>query len=127
MSEIEVAVVEEDAKERESKPFMDAARNILLASIGAVVVAQEELEVFVNRLVERGELAEKDGRSLVKDLMERRKQKAERARTDVGDQLEQRMEQLLTRLNVPTRRDIEALSAKVTELSRKVDKLNKTP
>ena len=127
MSDVEVPIMEEDVKEREPNPFMDAARNVLLASIGAVVVAQEEIEVVVNKLVERGELAEKDGRNLVRDLIDRRKQKSERARADMSDEFDKRVEEVLHRLNVPSKRDIDALSAKITALSRKVDKLNKTP
>lgn len=126
MSDVEVPVMEEEVKEREPNPFMDAARNVLLASIGAVVVAQEEIELVVNKLVERGELAEKDGRNLVRDLMDRRKQKSERARAEVSDEFDKRVEEILHRLNVPTKRDIDALSAKITALSQKVDKLNKT-
>ena len=40
----------------------EAARRVLLAGMGAVALAQEEAEDFVNRLVERGEIAEKDAR-----------------------------------------------------------------
>lgn len=125
MSEVEVPVTEEEVKKREPIPFTEAARTVLLASIGAVVVAQEEIEDFVNKLVERGELAEKDGRKLVKDLMERRKQKAQEARGEMGDELENRIEDVLHRLNVPTKRDIDALSRKITALSKKVDELAK--
>lgn len=127
MSEVEVTVMEDEVKEKEPNPFLDAARNVFLASIGAVVVAQEEIEVVVNKLVERGELAEKDGRNLVRDLVDRRKQKTEQARAEVSDELEKKVEEVLHRLNVPTKRDIDALSAKITALSQKVDKLNKTP
>ena len=127
MSEVEVSVVEEEVNDKAPSPFIDAARNVLLASIGAVVVAQEEIETVVNKLVERGELAEKDGRKLVKDLVERRKQKREGTRGEMGEELERRVEELLHRLNVPTKRDIDALSAKITALSRKVDELNQAP
>lgn len=125
MTEVEVPVTEEEMKEREPNPFTEAARTVLLASIGAVALAQDEIEEFVNKLVERGELAEKDGRQIVKDLMERRKQKAEEARGEVGDELKNRIEDVLHRLNVPTKRDIDALSQKITTLSQKVDELTR--
>ncbi len=125
MSEVEVPVMEEEVKEREPNLFADAARNMFLASIGAVVLAQEEIEEFVNKLVERGELAEKEGRRLAKDLAERRKQKAERARGEMGGELDRRIEEMLHRMNVPTRSDVEALSRQITALSKKVDELKK--
>lgn len=112
-------VVEEPMGEEESSRFVEATRKVLLAGIGAVALAQEEIESFVNKLVERGEIAEQDGRKLVRDVMEKRKKETKRAE----DELEKRMEELLDRMNVPTKSDIEALSAKITALTKKVDEL----
>jgi poly(hydroxyalkanoate) granule-associated protein len=105
----------------ERGPLLEAVRKVLLASIGAVALAQEEIEDFVNKLVERGEIAEKDGRKLVIDIRERRKKTTEKAE----DTLDQRVEELLGRLNVPTKADMDALSAKITLLTKKVDELKK--
>ncbi|MGD9047141.1 MAG: phasin family protein [Anaerolineae bacterium] len=114
-------VVEEAPGEEERRPFAEITHKVLLAGIGAVALAQEEIEAFVNKLVERGELAEKDGRKMVKDVMEKRKKEAAKAE----DQLDMRMEDLLGRMNVPTKNDIDALSAKITALTKKVDELKK--
>jgi len=114
-----VEVIVEEPTEEERNRFVDATRKVLLASIGAVAIAQEELEAFVNKLVERGEIAEKDGKKLVRDVMERRKKDAQKAE----DELDKRMEEILDRMNVPTKSDIEALSAKITALTKKVDEL----
>jgi len=121
MGEKVEVVVEEGAEEMERNPLLEATRKVLLASIGAVALAQEEIEVFVNKLVERGEIAEKDGKKLVRDVMEKRKKEAKKAE----DELDKRLEDLLDRMNVPTKSDIEALSAKITALSKKVDALKK--
>jgi poly(hydroxyalkanoate) granule-associated protein len=113
---IEPAV--EPAEERRGS-LLEATRRMMLASIGAVAMAQEEMEAFVDRLVERGQIAEQDGKRLVRDMMERRRDQTARAE----EELERRMETMLARMNVPTKSDIEILSAKITELSRKVDEL----
>lgn len=126
MSEMNVPIVEEEVKEKETRFFIDAARNVLLASIGAVALAQDELEDIVTRLVDRGEIAEKDGRKMMKDLVERRKQKVQSSRSDIGDELEDRIEKVLHRLNVPTKRDIEEINRKLALLSEKVDDLKKS-
>jgi polyhydroxyalkanoate synthesis regulator phasin len=104
----------------ESRPLFDLARKVLLASIGAMALAQDEVEDFVNRLVERGEIAEKDGRKLVKEIIDRRKNETRRA------EVSKRMEETLDRLNVPTKSDIEALSQKIAALTKKVDELKKS-
>jgi len=111
----------EPADERRSS-LLDATRRMMLASIGAVAMAQDEMEAFVDRLVERGQIAEQDGKRLVRDIMERRRDQTQRAE----EELERRMESMLARMNVPSKTDIDSLSAKITELGRKVDELKKT-
>ena len=111
----------EETAEGERNPLLEAARRVLLAGAGAVALAQDEAEDLVNRLVERGEIAEKDGKKLMRDVMDKRRKGTEKAEKD----LDGRVEELLHRMNVPTKADIEALSAKITELSKKVDALKK--
>lgn len=123
MTEMNVPVVEEEVREKESRFFIDAARNVLLASVGAVALAQDELEEIVEKLVERGEMAEKDGRKVMKELLDRRKQRVEKSREGWEDNLEQRIEDVLHKLNVPSKRDVDELNRKLTLLSEKVDDL----
>ncbi len=113
-----VKKVVKPVEEHESRGALyEAARRVLLAGMGAMALAQEEAEDFVNRLVERGEIAEKDARKLMKEVVDRRK-------SDKSG-LEKRIEDMLDQMNVPTKSDIDALSAKITALSHKVDELKK--
>jgi polyhydroxyalkanoate synthesis regulator phasin len=121
MSETMIEVHEETTEEQTGNPMVATARKILMASIGAVTLAQEEIETFINQLVERGEVAERDGRRLLSDVMERRKNQVKEVESD----LEARIEDVLSRLNVPTKADIEALGSKIMSLTRKVDGLKK--
>lgn len=105
----------------ESNPLFDAARKVLLASIGAVALAQEEIEDFVNKLVERGEIAEREGKKLVIEIKDKRKMDAKKAE----DEITKKVEDVLDRMNVPTKSDIDALGDKITTLSKKVDDLIK--
>jgi polyhydroxyalkanoate synthesis regulator phasin len=122
MAKVDVKVEEEGTEETaERNPLFGMTRKILLASMGAVALAQEEMESFVEKLVERGELAEQDGRDLIRDVMERRRKEVRRAEVE----LESQVEEALERLNVPTKSDIEMLGAKIEALSRKIDELKK--
>ncbi len=105
-------------------------RRVLLAAVGAVALTKDEIEDFVNKLVERGEIAEQDGRKLVKDVLARRHTETERVTEQVTEQLskaesmlDERIESILARLNVPTKSDIDALSEKIATLAAKVDAL----
>lgn len=100
---------------QEQHPLFETARKVLLAAIGAVALAQDELEEFVNRLIERGEIAEKDGRKLLNEIREKRKKQAERAEEEIN----RRVEAVLERMRVPTKADIEALNEKNCRLGEK--------
>jgi poly(hydroxyalkanoate) granule-associated protein len=113
--------VEEVTGKEEHNPLLEAVRKVLLASIGAVALAQEEIEDFVNRLVERGEIAEKDGRKLVREVMDKRKKETEKAE----DEITKRIEAVMEHMSVPSKADIEALSEKISALAKKVDELRK--
>ena len=118
-----INIEEEVVEEGSASPFVEGIRRALMAGVGAVSVAQGEAEKFVNKLVEKGEIAEKDGRSLLVDLAENRKQRAQESGKRVSDELEKRMENLLNRMNIPTKSDIEQLSSKVAELTQKIEAL----
>jgi polyhydroxyalkanoate synthesis regulator phasin len=114
------ATAEQATKGAEQNPLVAMARKVLLAGMGAVALTQEEVEKIVAKLVERGEIAEQDGKKVVGEVMERRKNEARKAESE----LDKRVEDLLSRMNVPTKGDIDALSAKITALSKKIDELN---
>ena len=115
-------VPEANPEKEERGPLLEALRKVLLAGIGAVVIAQEEIEDLVNKLVERGEIAEKDGKKLVREVMDKRKKGAEKAE----DEFTKRIEEILDRMNVPTKADIDSLGEKIAALTKKVDELKKS-
>lgn len=103
----------------EANPLFDAARRVVLAAIGAVALASDEVENFVNKLVERGEIAEKDARKLMKEVTE----KTEKQMKPAEKEIDKRLEEMRNTLNIPTKHDIDALSNKVAELTAKVEAL----
>jgi poly(hydroxyalkanoate) granule-associated protein len=125
--EVKVREVAENGAEA-SKSLVEGLRKLLLAGIGAVALSRDETEDFVNKLVARGELAQKDAEKLMREMQTRLRQ----SRPDVGQQaekvgarVEQGMEEFLNRLNIPSKRDIEELSAKIAQLAARVEELRK--
>lgn len=100
-------------------PLFQTARKVLLASVGAMALAQDEIEDFLNRLIERGEIAEADGRKLIHEIKERRKANIGRAE----DLFSSRMDAMIKRMNIPTKADIDTLSEKIATLSKKMDEI----
>jgi poly(hydroxyalkanoate) granule-associated protein len=112
----------EEPKEESQHQMSEMLRRVFLATIGAVAIAQEEIEALVNKLVERGEIAEKDGKKLVNEMMEKRKSKT----ANVSDEIGKSVENVLNRMNIPSKADVEALNQKIGALSKKIDDLKKT-
>lgn len=105
-------------------------RKALMASLGAVALSADEANEFVNRLVERGEIAESDAQRLISELRAQgRKQEAEanKAREELsrkaGMALEDSVETILHQLNAPDKAEIEELSRKIGALNDKVSAL----
>ena len=123
--------VKEAAETVQSNPLVEALHKVLLAGIGAAALAQEEIEDLINRLVERGEIAEADGKKMMKDVYEKRKQAVKMPTMPsaqprkITSDIEKRVEDVLGKLNIPTKDEIDALSAKITALTKKVDELTK--
>ena len=101
--------------------IVNSLRRVLLASIGVAVVTRDELKEFIDKMVERGEIDEEEGKKLYKELMEKRKKKTDEAQEVASNQ----MREMLDRMDVPTKADIDVLGEKITALSKKVDELKK--
>ncbi|GIV96855.1 MAG: poly(hydroxyalkanoate) granule-associated protein [Herpetosiphonaceae bacterium] len=123
--EVKVTDVQRESEERGAS-LTDMVRRMMLAAVGAVAMSRDEMEQLVNKLVERGEIAEREGRQLIREVLERRKRQADKLEQKVESDVESRVEQLLSRLNIPTKRDIEELSEKIAQLNARIEDLKKS-
>ncbi|MBP6786776.1 MAG: phasin family protein [Candidatus Promineofilum sp.] len=103
--------------------MLSGLRRVLMAGVGAVALTQEQIEEFVGRLVERGEIADGDARKLISDVVDRRKRTLQDSTKRAEEEWDKRIEGLLVRMNIPSKGEIDALSDKIADLSRKVDEL----
>jgi poly(hydroxyalkanoate) granule-associated protein len=102
----------------------DSAQQIWLAGLGAFAKAQAEGMKAFNTLVKQGESIHSQTRKAAGDRVAEMADKA----TGTWDKLEQvfedRVARSLSRLGVPTKKDIETLSRRVAELTDAVQELN---
>jgi poly(hydroxyalkanoate) granule-associated protein len=119
--EPEVVEVSEEGMDVEETSILESLRRVLLASVGVVALTIEEIRELVDKLVERGEIAEQEGKKLVIEIKEKRRKKT--AQTE--DLASSRMRELMEKMDIPTKSDIDGLSAKIATLSKKVDELKK--
>jgi len=88
---------------------------MLLASLGAFTITKEKAEKIVEEFVKRGEVAKKDKAGYINKLLERGKD----ARIEIEKIVEKSMTNVLNKLNIPTKSDIDALMKKIEGLKKK--------
>jgi poly(hydroxyalkanoate) granule-associated protein len=121
--------VSDTAEQVQQSPFVGMAHKMALAGIGAGALTKEEAEKLLKKLIDRGQIAEAESRKAMKESMERRRKHARRAMRGAKKaeaEMDKHIEDVLSRMNIPTKAEIEALSAKITTLTRKVDELKKS-
>jgi poly(hydroxyalkanoate) granule-associated protein len=106
----------------EQSKVQEALHRVVLAALGTVGLVQDEVEHFVNKAVERGQMAEKEARKTVQDVSDKRKG-AEKQMDKSLKEVDKRFEEMLTKLNIPTKNDITALNEKIADLTKKVEEL----
>jgi polyhydroxyalkanoate synthesis regulator phasin len=93
-----------------------AVGKLMLASIGAVALAQESLESLLTRMVERGEQLQEDARKRANAFRAKRRHGAGPAMREV--------ETALNVADLPSKADIVSLHNQIAALSAKVDHLS---
>jgi len=109
------------------------ARKVFWFGLGTVAMVQENLKALVdntnsyaNKMVEKGEAAEKDGRKMFNEFVEPYQKEAKDRVKEAEKQFNELSENLLNRINIPSATNIEELNKKVAGLGRKVDQLKKS-
>lgn len=91
----------------------------------AAISAQEQIVTLFNKMVERGEKIEKEGREQFNEFVEARRKEAKEQSKKAEKEMEKQIEAVLHRLNMPSRKDVDGLQRKINTLTRKINELQK--
>lgn len=130
--EVQIRQIGDEGKENgdsksQQTPFSEALHRVLLASIGAVALTYDEAEKLINRMVERGELAQKDGDKVLREVMgmfQQRKQ-VDQQMNEIGSQVGKAFDQFFTTFNIPSKRDFDDLNEKVADIAARVEQMRR--
>ncbi len=111
-----------EGEKREFRSFYDVVRRMMLAGIGAIALKHDEMEEFMDKLVERGEIAKKDREELMKEMRERYKKHY----LSEENPMHKRVSEFMERFSMPTKSDIDELNKKLADLEKKIDELTKS-
>jgi poly(hydroxyalkanoate) granule-associated protein len=105
---------------------VDSANQIWLAGLGAFAKAQDEGVKLFETLVKEGEAVQERARKVAGDRMDEVTTKATDAWGKIEKVFEGRVANALEALNVPSKKDVDALAKRVSELTAVVEKLTET-
>jgi poly(hydroxyalkanoate) granule-associated protein len=103
--------------------IMDIARQVYLAGVGALARTQAESSQLFTSLVEEGLACERRSRSVATEQVSGMVDRVGENWGQVEKIFENRVAQATARLGIPTRQDVESLTARVEALTRQVAEL----
>ena len=117
------ALVEGKSDSELAALIKNSANQIWLAGLGAFAVAQEEGVKTFENLVKHGEAIQGRAKKVADEKFTDVKTQASGQWDKLEQVFEERVGRALHALNVPTKKDIEHLSRRVTELTQEVKKV----
>ena len=96
----------------------DYFRKGMHMGFGLMSLTREKVEEFMDELVKRGELSEKEGREAVDELVKKSKE----MKKDMESRIEKAVNEALDATNLVTKDDMAKLKRRVTALEKAVKK-----
>ncbi len=94
----------------------DFLRKGMLMGFGLMSLTREKAEEFMEELVKRGELSEKEGREAVEELVE----KSREMKKDLTARIEKTVEEVVGKMNLATKDDLEVLKKRISALEKAI-------
>jgi len=88
----------------------------MLMGFGILSLTREKAEEWIDELVRRGEISEKEGREAVDEFVEKSKE----MRQDLSSRVESAVEEAVKKMNLATRDDLDKLKKKINALEKTV-------
>lgn len=101
----------------------DFMRKSMLFGVGLAMATREKVESVVDDMIAKGEMSEKEGKETVHALME----KSEEVKKDLRQRVDELVQDVLKRLRIPSREELESLKARVDALEGKGTPEKKEP
>ncbi len=100
---------------------MEIIRRLALMGLGIISLSEERLKELIREMEEKGEMSKEEGEELYKKILS----KAQEERKAVEDRVRGKVKEVLERMDIVTREDLQRLERKVNNLERKVRELMK--
>jgi len=98
--------------------MLDFVKRTIWIGAGLAAMTAEKIEETVKEIVNRGHMSEKEGKEFIDDLIE----KSKKAKKDLGERVENAVQDTLQRLKIPSRKEVDELKARIEQLEKASEK-----
>lgn len=91
---------------------------IILAGFGVLSVTKENAAKIVEELVKKGTIAKEEQPDLARELLE----KGNAIRKEIEDIIEKSITDILDKMNIPTKSDINIIIKRIEKIDKKIEK-----
>ena len=98
--------------------MFDLLKKMIWLGAGLAVMTTEKIEAVVAELIKKGQLSEKEGKELAAELIAR----SLTAKKELGEKIDKIITDTLQRMNIPSRKDLEEVKARLERLEKEVGK-----
>ena len=95
--------------------MFDFIKRTMLTGVGLAAMTRDKIEELVKELTEKGEMTEKEGKELVDELLI----KSEKAKRELEAKMESIVKNVLGKLNLATKEDIDEIEKRLKRLEGK--------
>ena len=92
--------------------MIELIKKAMLTGLGVASLTKEKIEEIGRDFVEQGKLSQQEGEKLVEDLLA----KAEESKQEIIKQIEERIEEILKKMNLVRMSDLDELKSQIKEL-----------
>jgi poly(hydroxyalkanoate) granule-associated protein len=105
-----------------TQAMRESVEQVWLAGLGALALTEEEGSKFFRALVKKGEGIEKRSRARLSDTMHAARNAPSTTLSKIERQVDTTLENVMHRLGVPTRTEINSLSRRIEGLAQSMEK-----
>lgn len=87
----------------------------LLSGLGVLVITEEKIVKFIEELTKEGEITQKGKKELLTEIIE----KGEEKKKEIEGKIKEKVENMLSQMNVATKNDIQKLEKRIATLEKK--------
>lgn len=98
--------------------MLDYLKKSILTGVGMALRSKKEIEALAKEFAEQSEMNQQEAKEFLDDCQKR----YEEAKTDLDKKIETTIENILKKLDLPTKGDVDALNRRIDALVEKIEK-----